>query len=216
MIYRGHGLVRPPETCQLPAGIVSPIDPVHHLRDAGPRGLEPVGGMVGILVAERDSANDEPILAEFEMLAPEVRIRRQGGLRNRSYSDRVCSKREVGNVGAAIDRAVGTELPIRTDDGDVGRAEKPEIFQPLQLTCLSISRGNSRSCTDVLSNSCTICVPEKRRACCLSCVSRLAGSSAGGGAPARDFSPTAELPGDQPATSSERAVKGRSVSERKS
>src|SRR5882757_8650191 len=100
------------KTRQLHAVIVSAIYPVHHLRDAGPRGLEPVGGMVGIFVAERDSANDAPVLAEFEMRAPEVRIRRQGGLRNRGYSDRVRSKREVGNVGSTIDRAVGTELSI--------------------------------------------------------------------------------------------------------
>jgi hypothetical protein len=50
---------------------------------------------------------------------------------------------EVGDVGATIDGTVGTELAIRTDNGDMGCAEKPEIFEPLELTGLSISRGNA-------------------------------------------------------------------------
>src|SRR3954466_4526773 len=124
-------------------GIVSAVYPVHHLRDVGPRGLKPVCGMVGILIAERNSANDEAVVAEFEMLAPEVRIRRQGRLCNGGYSNRVGGECEVGDVGATIDGTVGTELAIRTDNGDMGCAEKPEIFEQLELTGLSISRGNA-------------------------------------------------------------------------
>jgi isopentenyl diphosphate isomerase/L-lactate dehydrogenase-like FMN-dependent dehydrogenase len=51
----------------------------------------------------------------------------------------MCSKREVGNVGSTIDRAVGTQLAIRADNGDMRRTEKPEIFEPLLFANVPLS-----------------------------------------------------------------------------
>src|SRR5690348_6791511 len=70
------------------------------------------------------------------MLTHDVRMERQGGLRNRRHAQRLGGEHEAGDIAAAVDRAIDAERFIGMHDGNVRGAEEVEILQRL----LRISR----------------------------------------------------------------------------
>ena len=115
-------------------GVISVINPVHSLRNLGARGSKSVRRVLGVFIAERNSAYDEPVLAQAQLLPPKSRIRGECSLCNRCYAKRSRGECEVGDIGAAIDSPVRAKRLIRAHDRDVRGAEKAEILQPL-LVC---------------------------------------------------------------------------------
>ena len=127
--------------CRL--GGILVINPVHNLRNLGARGSKSVRRVLGVFIAERNSAYDEPVLAQAQLLPPKRRVRGECSLCNRCYAKRSRGECEVGDVGAALDSPVRAKRLIRAHDRDVRGAEKAEILQPLLFSSPGVTSRDS-------------------------------------------------------------------------
>src|SRR4029078_7767792 len=85
--------------------------------------------MVGI--TERDAANHAAIVGQLEVPADQSGMPRQGGLRNGAEPERLRCQHEVGDIGAAMYRAVKAELLVVVNDRHMRRTEEVVVLQRL-------------------------------------------------------------------------------------
>src|SRR5262245_4717999 len=106
-------------------------DEAYRFIERGTCGAEAVGLVRTILIAERDAADDEAILADGKIVAHELRMRSQRGLRNRCDAKALGGEKKGAHIGAAIDRAIRSERLVCGDDRHVRRAEKSVVLEHL-------------------------------------------------------------------------------------
>ena len=82
------------------------VDPLEGVAEIGATRPEPVGSVRWIGISERYSAHDSAVLAEPEMVANEIRMCRERGLRDGAESEALRGQEERLHVQAAVNGAV--------------------------------------------------------------------------------------------------------------
>src|SRR5882762_5552151 len=119
-------------------------DPCRHFASACAFGTVPMDRMFGIGVSEGNTADQLAVRRQTEAAADQVRIRSQGGLRDRIHAEILCREHEVGDVQSAIHRAVNAEFLFGGDQRHMRRVEKTEILQPLPLRPLPVLSADAQ------------------------------------------------------------------------
>jgi hypothetical protein len=146
--------------------------PVDHVLQIGARRAEGVGGVVFVLVAERDAADDLAVIGNAEMIVQKRALRGDRGLRDGAESQRFGRRQQIGDIGAAIDRAIRAERLLAMDDRQLagGRARQfgieidaarafdvatdaPGRRRSVRLPVRARRRAMSRGCTTAFTSS---------------------------------------------------------------
>jgi hypothetical protein len=113
------------------ATLCSLIHERHGVGNARPRGAVAVH-LVGVVrEAEGYAANHLAIVGQPEVAADQPGVPRQRGLWNGAETERLGGKHEVGDIGAAIDRAIDAERLVGVNDRDMRRTEEIVVLQRL-------------------------------------------------------------------------------------
>src|SRR5437660_1626954 len=107
------------------------VDEAYGFIERGTLGAKAVRLVRTILIAERDTADDEAIFADGKIVAHELRVRSQRRLRNRCDAKALSREKKGADVGAAIDCTIRSERLVGRNNRDVRRAEKSVVLKHL-------------------------------------------------------------------------------------